>query len=124
MYKTICIIDDDPILLFTLKHQISKISQDIELLCFSNGKDAFDYFNENNVSLPNIIFLDINMPVWDAWDFLNEWDRIKNTIATQIYILSSSINPKDFQTSKKYQSVKSFLTKPISIESLRAILKL
>ncbi|CCG53728.1 Probable two-component system response regulatory protein [Flavobacterium indicum GPTSA100-9 = DSM 17447] len=122
MHKTICIIDDDPILLFTLKHQIAKINQDIKLVCFKNGKEAFDYFNATVLEFPDVIFLDINMPVWDAWDFLNEWKKIKNTIATQIYILSSSINPKDVQISKKYQCVQSFLVKPISLDTLRIIL--
>lgn len=122
MHKTICIIDDDPILLFTLKHQIAKISQDVKLVCFNNGKEAFDYFSDNLFQFPDVIFLDINMPVWDAWDFLNEWKNIKQNFATQVYILSSSINPKDFQISKKYQCVQSFLVKPISLDTLRTIL--
>lgn len=75
MFKKICITDDDPILVFTLKYQISKICSDLELFQFSNGKEAFDFFsNERNLNyLPDILFLDINMPVWDAWDFLNEY---------------------------------------------------
>jgi CheY-like chemotaxis protein len=100
------------------------INSDIEITLFSNGKEAFDFFSDKTkkVQFPDIIFLDINMPVWDAWDFLNEWKKYEFANHSLIYILSSSINPKDSQNIKKYIFVKSFLTKPINLENLKLIL--
>ncbi len=124
MIKKIAIIDDDPILLFTLKYQINKINAEFELSQFSNGKEAFDFFSDyaNFEHFPDYIFLDINMPIWDAWDFLNEWKSYKFAICPFVYILSSSINPKDVQKAKKYSFVKSFLIKPIDFQNLKRIL--
>jgi CheY-like chemotaxis protein len=124
MIKKIAIIDDDPILIFTLKYQINKINSEFEISQFSNGKEAFDFFSDdtNSAHFPDIIFLDINMPIWDAWDFLNEWEKYKFAKCPLIYILSSSINPKDIQNAKKYCFVKSFLIKPIDFENLKLIL--
>lgn len=124
MIKKIAIIDDDPILIFTLKYQINKINSEFEISQFSNGKEAFDFFSDdsNSKHFPDIIFLDINMPIWDAWDFLNEWEIYKFATCPLIYILSSSINPKDIQNTKKYSFVKSFLIKPIDFENLKLIL--
>ena len=125
MIKKIAIIDDDPILIFTLKYKINKINSEFEISQFSNGKDAFDFFSDydtNFLHFPDFIFLDINMPIWDAWDFLNEWEKYKFATCPLIYILSSSINPKDIQNAKKYCFVKSFLIKPIDFENLKLIL--
>ena len=49
MIKKICIIDDDPILVFTLKYQIDMINSDIEITLFSNGKEAFDFFSDKYI---------------------------------------------------------------------------
>jgi CheY-like chemotaxis protein len=98
------------------------------LMVFKNGKDALNYFeailtNLNKTTIPEIIFLDLNMPVMDGWEFLDNFTKIKNKLGKIItlYIVSSSINPVDIERAKKINMVKDYLIKPVTIEDLEAI---
>lgn len=73
--------------------------------------------------LPDIIFLDIDMPLMDGFQFLDEFEKLMATTKKkcQIIMLTSSINPQDFNRSKKYQNVKLYLNKPLTYESIMAL---
>lgn len=125
-----CIIDDDDmyINLITKIIDIKKLSKN--LLIFKNGKEALDYFvgalqNLEEREIPQVILLDLNMPVMDGWQFLSElskydFPRLKYTT---LYIVSSSINPADFERSRAVEMVCDFLVKPVNIEDLEAVFK-
>ncbi|MCX2836905.1 response regulator [Salinimicrobium sp. MT39] len=123
-----CIIDDDRIYVNLVKKiiEIKKLSQN--LIIFKNGKEALDYFKAilGNISenrLPDIIFLDLNMPVMDGWEFLSEFVKIKNNFNKKItlYVVSSSIDPRDLQRAKSFNLVTDYLIKPIELKQFEKI---
>ncbi len=115
-----CIIDDDDMYvnLITKVIDLRKLSKN--LIIFRNGKEALDYFvsafkKMERRDIPEVILLDLNMPIMDGWQFLNELSKydFKELNETTLYIVSSSINPADIERSKAISMVKDFLVKPI-----------
>jgi CheY-like chemotaxis protein len=125
---TICLIDDDFIYQFTAKRIIELVDPLQKVLVFSNGKEAIDFFSQqspNSELLPDVIFLDINMPVMNGWEFLDAYNSIKTALdkPISIYMISSSVDEKDKIRSKSF-NVKDFIEKPINKEMMVAILRL
>lgn len=121
-----CIIDDDPIHVFGAKRAISIANMCNSILVFNNGKDAFDKISailKSGENLPQLILLDINMPIWDGWDFLDEFIKLPMTKDTTIFIMTSSVDPSDQAKAKKYNQVNDFIIKPITVEKLTEALK-
>jgi CheY-like chemotaxis protein len=123
---TICLIDDDRIYQFTAKRIIELVNPAQKVLGFYNGQEAIDFFRQpglTNHDLPDIIFLDINMPVMNGWDFLEELESIKDTFQQlpRIYILSSTVDPEDYKKATAFSLVENFISKPLSKESLEKI---
>jgi CheY-like chemotaxis protein len=91
----------------------------------SNGNEAILLINtlENQEPKPNLIFLDLNMPVMGGWEFLDLFNNsnYSKTNQTKVVILTSTIDPKDIEKSKTYSNVIAFLSKPITVEMLEAI---
>jgi CheY-like chemotaxis protein len=108
----------------------------IEITGFSNrvevrnsGKSALDYLRENQENLeniPNLIFLDINMPVVDGFVFLYEFDKFSEAVKSKvrIAILSSSDNKRDIDKIVNNDHVINFITKPLMEDSLEEVKKL
>lgn len=125
-----CIIDDDKIYVNLIKKIIETKKLCNNLLIFNNGKESIDYFesllqNLSEDNIPEIIFLDLNMPVLDGWGFLDRFTKIKNKFRKLItlYIVSSSINPNDIERAKTLSSVEDYLIKPVNINELETIFK-
>ena len=128
--KSIWVIDDDVI------YQIiaNKIIQRSELFStvnsFANGKLAMDVMHtivdnkaDTNEGIPDIILLDINMPIMDGWEFMEKMSLIKSKFNKNIivYIVSSSIAAEDKNKSKTYSDILGYLSKPITIDDLELI---
>ena len=125
---TAYIIDDSHIYVFGLSKMIETYKLCNNLLVFEDGEKALRHIAENihdASALPEIILLDINMPVMNGWDFLNEFVKLKESISKQItiYMVSSSIDPEDLERAKSYKEVSEYITKPISISRLKDLLK-
>lgn len=120
--KKICIIDDDPIYQLVTKKIIEKSSYFPIVDSFTNGLEAISHF-KNSASLPEVILLDIEMPIMDGWDFLTEITAIREQFNTNtnIYIVSSSIAKEDKEKALTYDVIKGFISKPVTISKIEKI---
>lgn len=120
----IYIIDDDEIFvkITTKLLQLAGICDNFTV--FKNGQEALDYIKprlQNSEPLANMTLLDINMPVMDGWEFLDNIQNEKNSEKLNINMISSSIDPLDIEKAKTYSLIQNFLTKPINIEKLKTL---
>lgn len=120
--KIICIIDDDPLFRYVTNRLISRILQDYHLLEFENGREAIDFFIKS-IELPQLIFIDINMPMLNGWGFLEEFLAIKKeSYKPTMYMSSSSIDQRDVDDAKSFDMLSGYLSKPIGISKLTTII--
>jgi CheY-like chemotaxis protein len=126
--KVLCVDDD------SLSLTISELM--LNSACFSeqidkamDGMDALAYLDkiwesaEKDQKAPQLILLDINMPVMNGWEFLERFvpayqEKFPNT---KIIILSSTIDPEDFAMAKRFPVVIDFFSKPLEVDSLEAL---
>jgi CheY-like chemotaxis protein len=125
--KTIFLIDDDPVFVFLTKRLISGINVGCQIKEFADGELAMDRLREISTDsslLPDIIFVDLSMPVMDGWEFLNEYSALAPKMSKQIelFIVSSSISPQEVERSKTYPEVADFLIKPVAKGKIAEIL--
>jgi CheY-like chemotaxis protein len=75
--------------------------------------------------MPIVIFLDLNMPIKDGWEFLGDFTQIPpdQREGVSIYVISSSINPTDRERAQKYDVVGGYLSKPVVAENLQDIIE-
>lgn len=120
-----CIVDDDPIHLFLTKKYVELTDLVERILICRNGKEAYDMLKTlitNSEKLPEIIFLDLNMPIWDGWQFLDEFTKIPIEQKITVYILTSSDNSEDIKRAERYNLKGNYLIKPISQQQLKELL--
>lgn len=125
--QLICIVDDDHVYQYAIGRQIELCLPQERILKFYHAEEALDYFNRNSMTpemLPEVMFIDINMPMMDGWQFMEEYEKLIPTLSktTTCYILSSSINPTDQQRAHHIKSISGFISKPIEDERLIKIL--
>ncbi len=121
------IIDDDPIFVLVLKKILTKMNHFPHIKNLVNGHEALIKLKEISNSkeqFPDIIFLDLNMPVLDGWQFLDEIEKFSFKDKLKIYIVSSTIDTSEIEKAKNYKSVISFISKPTSATELARILKI
>lgn len=123
----VCIIDDDDIHQYTTSRIVNSTQLAQKVLLFSDGEYALDYFGENINDIdkiPDVIFLDLAMPVMDGWQFLTEFIKLKPKAGKSItlYLMSSSINPTDLRRAKLISAVSDFIVKPFTKERCAGIL--
>ncbi|RZJ78960.1 MAG: response regulator, partial [Flavobacterium sp.] len=99
----------------------------IDMVAKTNGQLAIDYINDtlanNKDKFPNLVLIDINMPIMNGWEFVEAYSLIEDTPDADLYILSSSVYENDIEKTKNYPNVNGFISKPLSIERLIELLK-
>jgi CheY-like chemotaxis protein len=125
MKKLNLIIDDDEINNMFCKFIVSKVGFEGQFMSFTNPEEGLKFvsgiLSEKNYDKV-ILFLDINMPIMNGWDFLKEFEKIyKNQTDIHIYILSSSISDEDMSQARANKLVKDFISKPLTVPVLGKI---
>jgi CheY-like chemotaxis protein len=127
-FKDVFVIDDDKVFHFIIKKLFSKNNIDINPSFYMNGLEAIEEIKDkisNGVTMPDLILLDINMPIMDGWQFLDEFRKTKKSTEggkTIIYLVSSSDSISDINKAKEYQDqVKDYFFKPMTLDDLRKI---
>ena len=129
-FKNIFVVDDDMVYHFIVKKLFSKCNVSAKTSYFFNGLDAIENLKErienqdDEDQIPDLILLDINMPVYDGWQFLEEYQKLKSKFNKEIivYLISSSNDSTDINKSKMFGAeVKNYYYKPISVEDFQEI---
>ncbi len=126
--KSCCIIDDDPIFIYGTRRIMKETDFCDNITVFNNGEDALAGLNEMyqiTHGLPQVIFLDLNMPIMNGWEFLDELIKLHNNSLnkTVIYVVSSSVDPQDIAKIKEYELISNYILKPITPNDFQTILK-
>ena len=115
------IIDDDAIFVMVFKKILSNTESFEKIDTVKNGFEALEglkLIHERNEKFPDIIFLDLNMPVLDGWEFLEAMENLPFKDKLNIHVISSTINQDEIERSKTFKIVKSFIQKPTSAKQL------
>ena len=120
--KNVLLIDDDEVTNYLNKLIILKFNKDIIVEEVTSGLDGIDLLNHRNI-FPDIIFLDINMPVMNGFEFMTEFQKYPDNLKenVQVNILSSSTHPKDIEKATSFSQIKNFFEKPLSLKHLQKI---
>lgn len=121
------VIDDDRIYHFLLKNLFKQNGIEINSTFFNNGYEAIEAIKlkkEQGEEMPDLILLDVNMPIMNGWQFLEEYAKLKEMLpkSSTIYMISSSNDEVDINKAKGYSDiVKDYFLKPICKEDLDKI---
>ena len=122
----VCMFYDDDIYQFTMVKTMKSLNLTDKIMVFSDGEEALDFMLDNlhnDKELPDVIFLDIDMPIMDGFQFMEEYVKIKPKLGKKItiYMVSSSVDPVDIERAKKISEITDYIVKPITHDQLKHI---
>ncbi|HDZ14252.1 hypothetical protein LCGC14_1121820 [marine sediment metagenome] len=119
------LIDDDVICRYACNYKLEQSGKKFEIIGHSSafeGLTSLAAFLHENKKLPDIILLDLNMPGMDGWSFIEEIEKMGDTVSKiQIYILTSFTNLNDRKIAQQHPLIKGFFRKPLSLANVEVI---
>lgn len=113
------IIDDDSICIYLCETMIKATIKEINITSFKNPVEALSSLTECSVDQNTVILLDINMPEMSGWEFFERFEAKKGNC--RIFILTSSVDPRDKEKADNTLGIEGFITKPITKEVINLI---
>lgn len=125
-FQTVVLIDDDSISNFITEKLILRVAFAQEVKSFTSAEDALTHFqslDQENQPFPDMIFLDLNMPGMDGWEFIKSYKSLPaaQTSQCRLFMLSSAVDAKDIVHAKSLEEVEDFISKPLTVEDIAII---
>jgi len=126
MNKLNCVllVEDEPVTNFLHRIVVRDANCTEEIVIKENGQEALDYLLNSDKTTPEIIFLDLNMPIMNGWKFLEEYSKIRESARAKavIIMLSTSLNANDHKRASDMEVVSGFQNKPLSIKIVKELI--
>ena len=126
-FKKVMVIDDNEIDRYIANRNITKYSFAEEVITMESSRAALNFLGsckDAPEQLPQLIFLDIRMPEIDGFGFLEEYEKLPDTVKQNciIMMLTTSLNPSDHERAKNNQYVNRFLNKPLDKDKIESLI--
>jgi len=120
MIQQILLIDDDPVINFVNSKIVAKKFDDTPIFIFEDGKKALEHLKTNS-NHSFLIFLDLNMPIMNGWEFMEAISSETPNLDIQVHIITSSVDPSDQAKAAQYKQICSYLVKPLKASNLEKL---
>ena len=124
--RKIAVIDDDEVFQLIIRKQIEMKNIDCEMMNFFNGQEASDFFKSlepGSEKTPDLVMLDVNMPVKDGWGFLEDYAQVSSDVKgkVKLYMVTSSVIQSDIDRAESNADIVGFVSKPLTNDKLEEI---
>ncbi|MEM0541118.1 response regulator [Flavobacterium sp. j3] len=126
-FNDVFVVDDDKIYQFLIKKLLASNNIEVNPFFYENGQEALDGIKDKlhkGENPPDLILLDINMPILDGWQFLEEYKKLKENIKNKIsiYVITSSDNTVDRSRAKDFdEEITNYVLKPMTSDAIKSI---